>query len=35
MRIDEVEIQHAVDVVAMVRKGTAGQISELISEILK
>lgn len=33
MEIDEVEIQQAIDVGKMVRKGAAGQMDELISEI--
>jgi len=35
MRIDENEIQQAIDVGKMVRKGAAGQMDELISEIRK
>jgi len=35
MKIDETEIQQALEVGKMVRKGAAGQMDELISEIRK
>jgi len=35
MKIDESEIHQAIDVGKMVRKGAAGQMDELISEIRK
>jgi len=35
MKIDEAEIQQAIDVGKMVRKGAAGQMDELLEELLK
>ena len=35
MKIDEAEIQPAVEIGKMVRKGAAGQMDELIEELLK
>jgi AhpD family alkylhydroperoxidase len=35
MKIDEIEIQQAVEVGQMVRKGAAGQMDELIEELKK
>ncbi len=35
MKIDEAEIQQAVEVGKMVRKGAAGQMDELLKELLK
>jgi AhpD family alkylhydroperoxidase len=35
LKIDEAEIQQAVDVGKMVRKGAAGQMDELLEELLK
>jgi len=35
MKIDEAEIQQAVDVGQMVRKGAAGQMDELLEELSK
>ena len=34
MKIDEQQIQQAIDVGKMVRKGAAGQMDELISELI-
>ncbi len=34
LKIDEAEIQQAIDVGKMVRKGAAGQMDELIEELL-
>ena len=35
MKIDEAEIQQAIDVGKMVRKGAAGEMDELLEELLK
>lgn len=35
VKIDESEIQQAIDVGKMVRKGAAGQMDELLKELLK